>query len=57
MLFRSPNADTAAALRKFLLWTVSLQGGNSAKYLDAVGFIPLPDFIRELSEKQINAIK
>jgi phosphate transport system substrate-binding protein len=54
---RQPDADTAAALRKFLLWAISLQGGNSTKYLDPVGFIPLPDFIRALSENQINAVK
>ena len=52
-----PNAETAEALRKFLLWSVSLLGGNVPKYLDAVGFIPLPDFIRALSEKQISLIK
>jgi phosphate transport system substrate-binding protein len=51
------DADTAAALRSFLLWTISLQGGNATKYLDAVGFIPLPDFIRALSEKQISFIQ
>ena len=49
--------ETAAALRKFLLWAISLVGGNAPKYLDAVGFIPLPDFIRGLSEHQINLIK
>jgi phosphate transport system substrate-binding protein len=54
---RQPDADTAAALRKFLLWSISLQGGNAPKYLDAVGFIPLPDFIRALSENQISAIR
>jgi phosphate transport system substrate-binding protein len=54
---RQPNAQTAAALRRFLLWAVSLQGGNAAKYLDSVGFIALPDFIRALSEKQISLIK
>jgi hypothetical protein len=37
--------------------TIALEGGNAAKYLDAVGFIPLPDFIRALSENQINAIR
>jgi phosphate transport system substrate-binding protein len=51
------NADTAKALREFLLWAISLQGGNSPKYLDAVGFIPLPDFIRGLSESQIDLIQ
>jgi phosphate transport system substrate-binding protein len=57
VLIRQPNPETAAALRKFLLWAISLQGGNAPKYLDAVGFIPLPDFIRGLSEHQINLIK
>jgi phosphate transport system substrate-binding protein len=54
---RQPNSETAVALRKFLLWAISLTGGHAPKYLDAVGFIPLPDFIRALSEKQINLIK
>lgn len=54
---RQPDAQTAAALRQFLLWAVSLQGGNASKYLDSVGFIPLPDFIRALSEKQIALIR
>jgi phosphate transport system substrate-binding protein len=52
-----PDAETADALRHFLLWAISLQGGNAPKYLDQVGFIPLPDFIRAMSEKQIKAIK
>ncbi len=51
-----PDAATADALKHFLLWSVSLEGGNAAKYLDAVHFIPLPDFIRALSENQINRI-
>lgn len=54
---RQPNPETAAALRRFLLWAISPEGGNAPKYLDAVGFIPLPDFIRALSENQINLIK
>ncbi len=54
---RQSDAQTAAALRNFLLWAVSLQGGNASKYLDSVGFIPLPDFIRALSEKQISRIQ
>ena len=51
------DAATAAALRHFLLWSVALEGGNAPKYLDAVGFIPLPDFIRALSERQIRQIR
>lgn len=54
---RQPNADTAAAIRNFLLWSIAIEGGNAPKYLDAVGFIPLPDFIRAMSEKQINRIQ
>jgi phosphate transport system substrate-binding protein len=51
-----PDAATAAALRRFLLCSVSLEGGNAEKYLGPVGFIPLPDFIRALSEDQIKRI-
>jgi phosphate transport system substrate-binding protein len=54
---RQPDPQTAAALRRFLLWSISLEGGNASKYLDTVGFIPLPDFIRALSQKQIALIK
>lgn len=52
-----PDAATAAALRSFLNWAVSAEGGNAPKYLDAVHFIPLPDFIRALSEAQIGQIQ
>ncbi len=51
-----PNAATADAVRQFLLWAVSIEGGSAPKYLDTVQFIPLPDFIRALSENQINRI-
>jgi phosphate transport system substrate-binding protein len=54
---RQANPETTTALRQFLLWAISLTGGNAPKYLDAVGFIPLPDFIRALSEKQIDLIR
>jgi phosphate transport system substrate-binding protein len=54
---RQPDAATAAAIRDFLLWSISADGGNAPKYLDAVQFIPLPDFIRALSENQANRIQ
>ena len=54
---KQPDAATADALRTFLLWSISGIGGNSANYLKPVGFIPLPDFIRGLSEAQIAEIK
>ena len=53
---RQANPGSAAALRSFLLWAISPEGGNAPQYLDAVGFIPLPDFIRALSEQQIGQI-
>jgi hypothetical protein len=34
-----------------------VDGGNALKYLDPAGFVSMPDFIRELSEHQINRIK
>ena len=52
-----PDAATADALRSFLLWAISEAGGNSDSYLKPVGFIPLPNFIRGLSEAQIAAIQ
>ena len=52
-----PDATTADALRSFLLWTISEAGGNGKNYLAPVGFIPLPNFIRGLSEAQIAGIK
>jgi phosphate transport system substrate-binding protein len=52
-----PDPATAEAVRRFLLWSIAVDGGNQPKYLDAVGFIPLPDFIRAMSEKQIGRIK
>jgi phosphate transport system substrate-binding protein len=54
---KQPDPATADALRTFLLWSISGIGGNSATYLKPVGFIPLPDFIRGLSEAQITEIK
>jgi len=54
---RQRNPATAAAIRNFLLWAVAVEGGNAPKFLDAVHFIPLPDFIRALSENQINRIR
>ncbi len=54
---RQADPDKAAALPQPLPWAVSLEGGNAPTCLDAVGFIPLPDVIRALSENQINSIE
>ena len=53
----NPTHQTAEAIRHFLLWAVSPEGGNAPKYLNSVGFTPLPTFIRALSEHQIDRIK
>jgi phosphate transport system substrate-binding protein len=53
---RQPDPAAAKALRDFLLWANSPLGGNTPKYLDAVHFVALPDFIRASSEKQIRKI-
>lgn len=52
-----PDEATAAAIRGFLLWAIAINGGNAPKYMNGVGFIPLPDFIRGLSEAQINLVQ
>jgi phosphate transport system substrate-binding protein len=51
------DAARSDAIRHFLLWSIAVDGGNASKYLNAVGFIPLPDFIRAMSEKQIGRIQ
>jgi phosphate transport system substrate-binding protein len=50
------NTAIAEALRQFLHWAISESGGNNETYLAPVGFIPLPNFIRGLSEAQIDKI-
>lgn len=52
---RDPAA--AAALRAFLAWSISVDGGNGEDYLKRVGFVPLTDAVRALSEAQIQAIR
>jgi phosphate transport system substrate-binding protein len=47
---------TAAAIRKFLLWTIVPSETNES-YLDSVHFIPLPPHVWELSQAQIQMIK
>jgi phosphate transport system substrate-binding protein len=54
---RQASPAVANALRHFLFWANAAVGGNAPKYLDAVHFVPLPDFIRALNEKQIEKIQ
>jgi len=54
---KQADATTATALRNLLDWAVSPTGGNSAKYLDQVRFVPLPAKIAALSKAQIAKIQ
>jgi phosphate transport system substrate-binding protein len=53
---QQPNAETAAAIRRFLLWTIVPSEENAA-WLAAAHFIPLPPHTWELSQAQIQSIK
>ncbi|HTT78284.1 MAG TPA: phosphate ABC transporter substrate-binding protein PstS, partial [Stellaceae bacterium] len=48
--------EVAKAVRAFLEWGISPQGGNAPKYMEAVGFVPLPVAIRKLSLAQLHEI-
>jgi phosphate transport system substrate-binding protein len=50
------SAGVAAALKAFLNWAVDPNGGNAAHYMNAVGFVALPEAIVKLSQKQIAQI-
>jgi len=53
---KQANATTAAAIRKFLLWSIVPSETNEG-YLDSVHFIALPPHIWELSQAQIHTIQ
>jgi phosphate transport system substrate-binding protein len=53
---KQADPTTAAALRRFLLWSIVPSETNEA-YLDTVHFIPLPPHTWELSQAQIQSIK
>jgi phosphate transport system substrate-binding protein len=53
---KQPDATTAAALRRFLLWSIVPSETNEA-YLDTVHFIPLPPHTWELSQAQVQSIR
>jgi phosphate transport system substrate-binding protein len=53
---KQADPATAAALRRFLLWTIVPSETNES-YLDSVNFIALPPHIWELSQAQIQTIK
>lgn len=47
------SPEMAGALKTFFTWAMSPTGGNSAKYLNQVGFVALPAPVRALSARQI----
>jgi phosphate transport system substrate-binding protein len=54
---QQPSPEMASAVREFLEWAIKTDGGNSAKYLDQVGFVALPPAIAKLSAAQLASIK
>lgn len=54
---QQPSPAMANVLKTFFTWAISPTGGNSPKYLNQVGFVPLPAAIRQLSLKQIATIR
>jgi len=53
---QQPSEQTATALKEFLSWAISPNGGSAQHYMKAVGFVPLPQEIRRMSGKQIAMI-
>lgn len=51
-----PSPAAAAAVRAFLEWVISPQGGSAPHYLQAVGFVPLPAPIARMSLAQLARI-
>lgn len=50
------SANMASALKKFLDWAISPQGGNSNQYMQPVHFLALPASVVPKSQAQINKI-
>ena len=57
-IVKQQQADpaTAAALKKFLSWAISTNGGDSAQYMTPVHFLPLPASVAPKSQAQIDNI-
>jgi phosphate transport system substrate-binding protein len=54
---KQPNPSVAAAIRKFLSWSIDSSTGSAPKNMNAVRFIPLPEYIRALTILQIEKIQ
>lgn len=53
---KQSNGDTATALKNFLTWAISPEGGSQSQYLEKVHFIALPENIAAKSRAQIDKI-
>ena len=49
--------ETATALRQFLTWAISQNGGNAPHFMHTVHFVPLPEPVVKLSQAQIARIQ
>ena len=56
MKTQQASGSVAAALKAFLNWAIDPNGGNAPQYVNAVGFVALPEAIVKLSQKQIAQI-
>jgi phosphate transport system substrate-binding protein len=54
---KQDDPTKAVELKKFLTWALEPNGGQSAKFLDAVHFLPLPASIVAKSKAQIEKIQ
>jgi phosphate transport system substrate-binding protein len=54
---KQSDSAKAAALKKFLNWSIEPSGGQQAKFLDAVHFLPLPASIVAKSKAQIDKVQ
>ena len=50
------DPNVATAMNAFLTWAIDPKGGNQAKYLTPVNFLPLPTNVYKLSKAQIDRI-
>jgi phosphate transport system substrate-binding protein len=54
---KQPNPQVASAIREFLTWSIDSSRGSAPKNMNAVRFIPLPEYIRSLTILQIEKIQ
>ncbi len=54
---KQSNPQVASAIREFLTWSIDSSRGSSSKNMNAVRFIPLPEYIRALTILQIEKIQ